>query len=142
MLINQITNDKMLKDFKTYVKTIPSAKLDKPTTRKIKQTAMTITNTIFSDALYFELQEFEIQLFKSILKVFGCKHHLAITAFVDNLASIDSVVTIKKACEDADFYEAYPSNNSLDDKIKLYVGYLKNSSGILDVDYAVKTIFS
>ena len=142
MLIKQITNSIILDDFRTYVKTLPSARLDKSTTRKIKNTLSRIKNEISTDALYFEMQESEMALFKEIWKAVVNKHHLAVAAFVDSLATTDSVVNIKKTCEDADFYEAFPSNNITDNKIKLYVGYFKNSSGFLDTDFVVNLIFS
>lgn len=69
----------------------------------------------------------------------GSKYHLLILSFFDKLCSVYSVAKTKEACIIADYYDSFPAD-VLDDSIRLYVGYLKNTNGVLDVDYALKVI--
>lgn len=140
MIIKQINQKIMLNDIKNYVESLATKRIDKTTLSKIKNTVTTVKYETLSNALYIECTTDEIDnLLEEYLKMVGSKYHLLILSFFDKLCSVYSVAKTKEACKIADYYDSFPAD-VLDDSIRLYVGYLKNTNGVLDVDYALKVI--
>lgn len=140
MVVERLSSSELLKNFMGYVETLPVNRIDKLSRLRIEKTVQVIKTEISNHALYVECDFGEIEtLLCEYLKMLGNKHHLAIFAIIDRLASVDSVLSINRVCKEAEYYEVFPEN-TYDDKIKLYISFFTNENGYLDVDYAVKTI--
>lgn len=140
MLVNLINRNDLIDSFKTYVGTIPIKRIDETSRLSIANTANLIQCKTEKTALHIECDENEIEtLINEYLKMIDKKHHLAIIVLVDRMSSVDSIPKLDKVCKLAAYYKAYPTNTN-DRKIKMLVAFLKDSSGLLDVDFAIKNV--
>ena len=67
------------------------------------------------------------------------KHHLAIVALIDRLSSVESIPKMNEVCKVAAYYKIYPTASE-DSKIKILVAFITDSSGLLDVDFAINNV--
>ena len=140
MLINRTNRDVLLEIIKDYVGCLPVNKIDDSSRLSIVNTVTLIKGRAKREALYIECDDSEIEtLLYEYIKMLDKKHHLAIVTLVDRLSSVESIPKMNEVCKVATYYKIYPTS-SLDSKIKILVAFITDSSGILDVDFAINNI--
>ena len=140
MLINRTNRDVLLEKLKDYVGCLPVKKIDESSRLSIVNTVTLIKGRAKREALYIECDDSEIEtLLYDYLKMLDKKQHLAIVTLVDRLSSVESIPKMNEVCKVAAYYKIYPTV-SIDSKIKILVAFITDSSGILDVDFAINNV--
>lgn len=140
MLINRTSRDVLLEIIKDYVGRLPVKRIDESSRLSIVNTVTLIKGRAETEALYLECDDSEIEtLLYEYLKMLDKKHHLAIVALIDRLSSVESIPKMNDACKVAAYYKIYPTT-TIDSKIKILVAFILDSSGLLDVDFAIKNV--
>lgn len=140
MLINRTNRDVLLEKLKDYVGCLPVQKIDESSRLSLVNTVVLIKGRAKREALYIECDDSEIEtLLYDYLKMLDKKHHLAIVTLVDRLSSVESIPKMNEVCKVAAYYKIYPTA-SVDSKIKILVAFITDSSGILDVDFAINNV--
>jgi hypothetical protein len=140
MWINKTNRDLLIEKLKEYVGCIPVKKIDESSRLNLVNTVALIKGRAKREALYIECDDSEIEtLLYEYLKMLDKKQHLAIVTLIDRLSSVESIPKINEVCKIAAYYKIYPTT-SIDSKIKILVAFLTDSSGLLDVDFAIKNV--
>lgn len=140
MLINRTNRDVLLEKLKDYVGCLPVKKIDESSRLSLVNTVVLIKGRAKREALYIECDDSEIEtLLYDYLKMLDKKHHLAIVTLVDRLSSVESIPKMNEVCKVAAYYKIYPTA-SVDSKIKILVAFITDSSGLLDVDFAINNV--
>lgn len=140
MLINRTNRDVLLEKLKDYVGCLPVQKIDESSRLSLVNTVVLIKGRAKREALYIECDDSEIEtLLYDYLKMLDKKHHLAIVTLVDRLSSVESIPKMNEVCKVAAYYKIYPTA-SVDSKIKILVAFITDSSGLLDVDFAINNV--
>lgn len=140
MLINRTNRDVLLEIIKDYVGCLPVKKIDEASRLSLANTVSLIKGRAKREALYIECDDSEIEtLLYEYLKMLDKKHHLAIVTLIDRLFSVESIPKMNEVCKVAAYYKIYPTA-SVDSKIKILVAFITDSSGILDVDFAINNV--
>ena len=140
MLINRTNRDVLLEIIKDYVGCLPVKKIDESSRLSLVNTVALIKGRAKREALYIECDDSEIEtLLYDYLKMLDKKHHLAIVTLVDRLSSVESIPKMNEVCKVAAYYKIYPTA-SVDSKIKILVAFITDSSGLLDVDFAINNV--
>lgn len=140
MLINRTNRDVLLEIIKDYVGCLPVKKIDESSRLSLVNTVVLIKGRAKREALYIECDDSEIEtLLYDYLKMLDKKHHLAIVTLVDRLSSVESIPKMNEVCKVAAYYKIYPTA-SVDSKIKILVAFITDSSGLLDVDFAINNV--
>ena len=140
MLINRTNRDVLLEKLKDYVGCLPVKKIDESSRLSLVNTVALIKGRAKREALYIECDDSEIEtLLYDYLKMLDKKHHLAIVTLVDRLSSVESIPKMNEVCKVAAYYKIYPTA-SVDSKIKILVAFITDSSGLLDVDFAINNV--
>ena len=140
MLINRTNRDVLLEIIKDYVGCLPVNKIDDSSRLSIVNTVTLIKGRAKREALYIECDDSEIEtLLYEYIKMLDKKHHLAIVTLVDRLSSVESIPKMNEVCKVATYYKIYPTS-SIDSKIKILVAFITDSSGLLDVDFAINNV--
>ena len=140
MLINRTNRDVLLEIIKDYVGCLPVKKIDESSRLSLVNTVVLIKGRAKREALYIECNDSEIEtLLYDYLKMLDKKHHLAIVTLVDRLSSVESIPKMNEVCKVAAYYKIYPTA-SVDSKIKILVAFITDSSGLLDVDFAINNV--
>ena len=140
MLINRTNRDVLLEKLKDYVGCLPVKKIDETSRLSLVNTVSLIKGKAKREALYIECDDSEIEtLLYEYLKMIDKKHHLAIVALIDRLSSVESIPKMNEVCKVAAYYKIYPTASE-DSKIKILVAFITDSSGLLDVDFAINNV--
>lgn len=140
MLINRTNRDVLREKLKDYVGCLPVEKIDDSSRLSIVNTVTLIKGRAKREALYIECDDGEIEtLLYDYLKMLDKKHHLAIVTLVDRLFSVESIPKMNEVCKVAAYYKIYLTA-SIDSKIKILVAFITDSSGLLDVDFAINNV--
>lgn len=140
MLINRTNRDVLLEIIKDYVGCLPVKKIDETSRLSLANTVSLIKGRAKREALYIECDDSEIEtLLYEYLKMIDKKHHLAIVALIDRLSSVESIPKMNEVCKVAAYYKIYPTASE-DSKIKILVAFITDSSGLLDVDFAINNV--
>lgn len=140
MLINRTNRDVLLEKLKDYFGCLPVKKIDESSRLSLVNTVTLIKGRAKREALYIECDDSEIEtLLYDYLKMLDKKHHLAIVTLVDRLSSVESIPKMNEVCKVAAYYMIYPTA-SVDSKIKILVAFITDSSGLLDVDFAINNV--
>lgn len=140
MLINRTNRDVLLEKLKDYVGCLPVKKIDESSRLSLVNTVVLIKGRAKREALYIECDDSEIEtLLYDYLKMLDKKHHLAIVTLVDRLSSVESIPKMNEVCKVAAYYKIYPTA-SVDSKIKILFAFITDSSGLLDVDFAINNV--
>lgn len=140
MLINRTSRDVLLEKLKDYVGCLPVKRIDESSRLSIVNTVTLIKGRAEIEALYLECDDSEIEtLFYEYIKMLDKKHHLAIVALIDRLSSVESIPKMNEVCKVAAYYKIYPTASE-DSKIKILVAFITDSSGLLDVDFAINNV--
>ena len=140
MLINRTNRDVLLEIIKDYVGCLPVKKIDESSRLSLVNTVVLIKGRAKREALYIECDDSEIEtLLYDYLKMLDKKHHLAIVTLVDRLSSVESIPKMNEVCKVAAYYKIYPTASE-DSKIKILVAFITDSSGLLDVDFAINNV--
>lgn len=140
MLINRTNRDVLLEIIKDYVGCLPVKKIDETSRLSLANTVSLIKGRAKREALYIECDDSEIEtLLYEYLKMIDKKHHLAIVALIDRLSSVESIPKMNEVCKVAAYYKIYPTASE-DSKMKILVAFITDSSGLLDVDFAINNV--
>ena len=140
MLVKRINRDVLLEIIKDYASCLPVKKIDDSSRLSIVNTVTLIKGRAKREVLYIECDDSEIEtLLYEYIKMLDKKHHLAIVTLVERLSSVESIPKMNEVCKVAAYYKIYPTS-SIDSKIKILVAFITDSSGLLDVDFAINNV--
>ena len=143
MLINRTTRDVLLEIIKDYIGCLPVKKIEESSRLSIVNTVTLIKGRTKREALYIECDDSEIEtLLYEYLKMLDKKHHLAIVTLVDRLSSVESIPKMNEVCKVAAYYKIFPTASIGDCRIKILVAFITDSSGLLDVDFAINNVLN
>lgn len=99
-------------------------------------------NKIEEDALKIECSGDEVgMMLLDFIRMLSSTRHLAICAFVNRNAEVDTVNRIERFSGWSECFKVVPDMNEFDDRIRIYIGFINPFDGeIYDVDYTINML--